>query len=168
MINQIDPFDIRTFPNFYRLKESFFKYLSKEYKKEIKDNSCTFWQGAKSGDGYGIITWGGKCYASHRVSYLIFNGVIPYNKLVRHTCDNPLCVNPKHLLLGTVSDNGIDCAKRRRLGKQKLTPKEVIEIKKALKKPYYGIVSALARKYDINSGAISAIRKGRSWIWITI
>jgi len=165
---EIDPFDISTYPNFYRLKESFFKYLTKDYKEEFKNNLCSFWQGAKSGDGYGIITWGGKCYATHRVSYLIFNGTIPYNKLVRHTCDNPLCINHKHLILGTVSDNGIDSVKRQRHGQQKLTKQEVIKIKIALKKPYYGIVSALARKYNINSGAISSIRKGHSWTWVTI
>jgi len=65
---------------------------------------CFLWTGAKSSSGYPCINVNGNTKLAHRVSYVLFNGNIPKNKLVMHSCNTPLCVNPDHLYLGTHSD----------------------------------------------------------------
>lgn len=65
--------------------------------------------------GYGEFKYdGGLRISAHRASYLIHNGAIPDGHLIRHTCDNPPCIEPSHLLTGTVADNSADMAERRR------------------------------------------------------
>jgi hypothetical protein len=68
---------------------------------------------------YGKITWGtgGISHSSvlvHRLSFIVFNGPLLPGQVVRHTCDNPPCVNPKHLIAGTHADNMADMVKRGR------------------------------------------------------
>ena len=79
-------------------------------------NNCFNWSGAKS-NGYGIMSshFGKSPYKSHRVSYELFNGEIPLGFVVRHKCDNPSCVNPEHLEIGTQKENIKDASKRNRL-----------------------------------------------------
>ena len=72
---------------------------------------CWTWAGSKTRQGYGCIGSGGK-YApvvkAHRVSWELNRGPIPQGLCVLHHCDNPSCVNPNHLFLGTVRDNWND------------------------------------------------------------
>lgn len=168
MLNQIDPFDIRTFPSFPNLKKHFLSYLPENAFKEGQEDCCWNWQGARKISGYGQINWGGQPYRANRLSYIIFNSAIPYNKIVRHTCDNPNCVNPNHLILGTNQDNSIDMVKRNRQRNQKLTQEKVVEIKNTLKKPYLGICRDLAEKYNVSQSTISMIKTNRIWKWLTI
>jgi hypothetical protein len=73
---------------------------SKEYiseNSEIDINGCWIWVRAKDKYGYGMSTFKGNPIKAHRLSYLTFFGEIPNNLHVLHTCDNPSCVNPKHL-----------------------------------------------------------------------
>lgn len=83
-------------------KEFFFKNIS--YKNI---NDCWIWQGRKDKDGYGIM-WNKKATKAHRYSYEIHFGQIPNNLIICHKCDNPGCVNPKHIYAGTHSDNAKD------------------------------------------------------------
>ncbi len=73
-------------------------------------NSCWEWQGGINGDGYGNSYNGEGVEAAHRISYRIHNGKIPYGMVIMHKCDNPSCVNPNHLKLGTQSENMQDCS----------------------------------------------------------
>lgn len=97
---------------------------------KLGPNECWNWTGGKSG-GYGVIggVLNGKRYVpvgqnmlAHRVSWIIANGDIPevdgsddaHGTVVRHTCDNPLCVNPGHLVIGTQAQNIKDMWDRKR------------------------------------------------------
>jgi hypothetical protein len=79
-------------------------------------NGCVEWSGVKNRDGYGILS--GKRFCSsrlaHRNSFTLHVGPIPDGALVCHKCDNPSCINPDHLFLGTVRDNNVDRANKGR------------------------------------------------------
>lgn len=81
-----------------------------------KSDGCWLWLGTKSADGYGSIRHAGKMRKAHRVAYELMRGVIPDGGQICHHCDNPACVNPDHLFVGTNRDNMID---RQRKGRSK-------------------------------------------------
>jgi hypothetical protein len=83
------------------------RFLTKVIKCE---NGCWEWTFYKDKDGYGIY----KQRRAHRVAYELWKGKIPVGQLVRHKCDNPPCVNPEHLEIGTQSDNMRDMVERGR------------------------------------------------------
>ena len=75
------------------------------------NSGCWLWIGSLKNSGYGQVGWGSvldgsrTMLSAHRAAYLAFNGPIPDGLLVRHICDNKVCVNPDHLIVGTQSDN---------------------------------------------------------------
>jgi len=71
---------------------------------------CWLWTASRSEEGYGFIRISSSTKKAHRVSFELFVGVIPDGMLVLHSCDNPPCVNPAHLKLGTDATNAIDKA----------------------------------------------------------
>lgn len=82
--------------------------------KVIKADNCWKWIGSKYPNGYGYIYYNKNHIGSHRVSWEIHNGIIPDKMCVLHKCDNPNCINPKHLFLGTMSDNTKDMVSKHR------------------------------------------------------
>lgn len=76
---------------------------------EIDNNSdCWLWKGGTNNVGYGMIRDGIGMRTAHRVSYELHVGPIPKGKHICHSCDNPKCVNPNHLWVGTHSENMLD------------------------------------------------------------
>lgn len=86
----------------------FLRYINK-----YGPNSCWIWTGASS-KGYGVFKSKDKTGSAHRYSYELHKGQIPSGLFVCHHCDNPICVNPAHLFLGTASDNMQDKLKKQR------------------------------------------------------
>ena len=134
--------------------------------KVQRTEGCWLWIAALHGKGYGHMRVAGKVEKAHRVSYEIFNGPIPYGMMVLHTCDNPRCVNPDHLFLGTNKDNMADMAAKGRgnapRGEEqhlaRLTEAAVQSIR-ASRKP--GI--ALARDFGISPQTVCDVRKRKTW-----
>jgi len=79
-------------------------------------NECWIWKASINNKGYGLLSPGGTTHKklAHRISYELFIGPIPEDTLVLHQCDNPRCVNPEHLFLGTHKDNYDDMVRKGR------------------------------------------------------
>ena len=84
-------------------------------------NACWEWQAGKFPKGYGAFYFNGKCQRANRVSWILTKGEIPKGLKVLHSCDNPPCVNPLHLSLGTTADNMKDRDQRGRHKNMKKT-----------------------------------------------
>jgi hypothetical protein len=154
------------------------KYIDRFYTKVDKTttpNGCWIWTASKDDKGYG--NYGcpenskNKKYRAHRFSYLISKGPIPEDLVVRHKCDNPSCVRPEHLELGTQYDNIQDRVNRNRSntaigsksGSSKLIDDQVKEIKTRVKLGYYGNVKELSLEFNISKSAIRKIALNKTW-----
>ena len=77
-------------------------------------DECWEWQAGLNPDGYGRVSLGYRMYSAHRVSYFLKHQKDPGDLCVCHSCDNPKCVNPNHLWLGTFGDDMRDMTKKER------------------------------------------------------
>lgn len=97
---------LRSHDNIKKKRKSFIEKFCLVLNESLVKNSCWIWAKGKDRKGYGQFHFGKHgTYKAHRVSYEIFNGVIPEKMHVCHTCDLPPCVNPDHLWIGTNQDN---------------------------------------------------------------
>lgn len=143
------------------------------------EDACWEWQAHTYWDGYGAV-WMGVQMRAHRVAYELVNGDIPPGMLVCHKCDNRKCVNPKHLFVGTHSDNLNDAfqkhrranssellTKLRRIRKgegnpqAKLTWEKVIKIRQ--ERASGSLLTEIANRYGVSISSICGITNGRSW-----
>ena len=85
----------------------------------ISNTGCWEWSRSRNKDGYGHLYCGGRVVSAHRFSWMLFYGPIPKGLCVLHKCDNPTCVNPNHLFLGTQLDNLKDMRAKNRASSNK-------------------------------------------------
>lgn len=135
------------------------------HRSRLAENGCWEWTWSKATGGYGGFFRDGKSQRAHRVSYEAFVGKIPKGLVIRHACDNPACINPDHLDVGTMKDNALDREARGRrdvkgeqIGTSKLTEKEVLEIKRSDLS-----LTFLSEIYGVGKSNIWLIRTGKSW-----
>jgi hypothetical protein len=116
--------------NIQKLKEASLPNTKTHPKKIILDNiievdGCWIWNKSITSNDYGKATYLNRSWRAHRLSYTLFKGEIPGNQFVCHKCDNPRCVNPEHLFLGSATDNMQDCVNKGRYKNVKKTKPEV-------------------------------------------
>lgn len=114
--------------------------------------------------GYGQVREGSKMRKAHQVAYERHKGEIPKGQLVRHICDKRNCINPKHLILGTVQDNSDDMVKRKRSAVErnvhaKLTWDDVRSIRASEL-----TVEQLSRKFNVQTKQIRRILRNEQWL----
>ena len=137
-----------------------------------KTSRCWIWNGTKDIKGYGVMKIEKKMYKAHRLVYELFIGSIPkdpinyHGTLVMHKCDNPSCVNPDHLFLGTAADNAHDRDMKGRTARQKgsihggskLTESQVIAIRKDPR-----IAKEISKDYGVSRQQITGIKLRKAW-----
>ena len=133
-------------------KTTFESFMS----KVEKTDTCWNWKGHKDRKGYGQTKLSGKRFGAHRLSYL-FHLQDPGKNHVLHKCDNPKCVNPDHLFLGTHQDNMSDMSIKGRSPNQKIKPNDVITIRKAIKDGFKQ--SHIAFYFDVHSSSIKRVNR---------
>lgn len=140
---------------------------------EAVDGECWNWARTTNNYGYGTLTVNGKTVFAHRLAYELGVGEVPEGMHVLHSCDNPRCINPSHLSVGTRSQNMKECSERGRAripkqinlgevnGASKLTEGDVVAIRGLLSK---GLSQReIAARFKVSQQTISHIKNDKKW-----
>lgn len=139
------------------------------FNRVVENSSgCHIWKGASNKLGYGVVRYRGKRWATHRLAWKLANNKNPGKMFVLHSCDNPRCVNPKHLSIGTQLDNVRDCISKGRRpvnrvigssnARTKLTPSLVKLIRKSKESR-----RKLGKEIGVDQATIRAVVYRRTW-----
>ena len=143
--------------------------IDRFWKNVQKTETCWLWIGPKSDSGYGILSIDGRSERAHRFAYETFNGRIPHGEFVCHSCDNPACVNPSHLWVGSHSENMRDMVAKNRHRKtpnlygelhplSKLTADDARKIREDSRAAKY-----VANDYGVSPTLIRRVRRREMW-----
>lgn len=145
------------------------------WEKVNKTEGCWEFGGDRDKHGYGRVdVFGRAVVLAHRYSWEVTHGAIPKGMCVLHRCDNPPCVRPDHLFLGTQKDNMQDAALKGRLRlpdtsgpnsrTAKLTAEQVVEVRTRYAKVSPELtITELARVYDMRRDTMSDILRGKTY-----
>lgn len=131
------------------------------WKKVSKTRTCWNWVGSITQKGYGSIRPTGITRMAHRYSWYLAYGSLDKRTFVCHKCDNPRCVNPRHLFLGTAQDNTDDMIRKNRqkwYTRRKLSDAQIHQIRAVR-----GKHAVLAKKFNVNQSTISRILNNKIW-----
>lgn len=139
------------------------------WSKVVVADGCWYWTASVNSAGYGRISWQGVPKLAHRVSWELHYGAIPSGLLVCHHCDNPPCVNPEHLFLGTKLDNSIDMVAKGRSpkacgeksGMAKLTASQVADIRRLVRSGETQVF--VASIYGVHPAHVSRLVNRKRW-----
>lgn len=147
------------------VEKRFWKYVTKG-----AEDACWEWCGSRQPKGYGTFRVEGRTLKTHRVSYELHKGPIPEGLWVLHKCDNPPCVNPAHLWLGTNADNVADKTANGRafrlIGERHHKAKITDEIVRKIRAEWaaggktYPQIGAM---FSINSEIVGRVVRRKSW-----
>lgn len=147
--------------------------IARFWSKVRKGDSCWEWTAGAFRGGYGCFhianksRWRACSVKASRFAWAIENGRVPFGLLVRHTCDNPACVRPSHLIVGTQTDNMRDAVVRGRQSRGEGRPlaKMTDERVRALRERRAQGISfmQLAREFGISDWTVRGICGGRRW-----
>lgn len=157
------------------LRQNADKFWNKVDKRS--DSECWPWTKSLLRGGYGHFQFRHngkkKSFRAHRVSYMLTNDVdITKDELVCHKCDNPICVNPNHLVLGDNFSNMGDCVRKGRQakgsghGKSKLTEPLVVDIRRKIASGQ--TKSSIAKEFNVSVVTIVDINHRRTWKHIPV
>jgi hypothetical protein len=132
----------------------------------IDKSGCWIWEGSCIPRGYGMIRFNGGSILVHRAMWMLTHGKIPKGMNVCHRCDVRACVNPEHLFTGNQKENMLDCNRKGRNGKNKLTIAMIKEIRSVAGYGHRsGIMSSLAKRFGVSGSTISLVYHGKRQQW---
>ena len=132
------------------------------------NTGCWFWIKSLTIDGYGRMGYMGSLMLSHRASYLAHKGDIPKGYCVCHKCDNPSCINPEHLFLGTHEQNMNDRNSKKRdprgimFSHTKFTESDIRKIRTVYKQGGLSMAK-IGKQFNTDSSQIYRIVRGKTW-----
>jgi len=133
---------------------------------------CHLWLGAIDAAGYGKVWLDGRTVHAPRASWMAHRGPIPSGLIICHRCDNPPCINPDHLFVGTHKDNAADRTRKGRFARcgqaGEINPAAVLS-----KETVIAIFTAeggtmeISRRFGVPPSSVSGIRLGQRWRSVT-
>lgn len=158
------------------------KDIDRFFTKFRKTDGCWIWDAGKTPNGYGNFYVSGRSIGAHVFAFIFYNRYKP--EIVRHSCDNPPCVNPHHLLPGDQHENVLDARERRRTprtsrftaptiplkntageknGRAKLKIHQVYQIREKYERENRTSLRILASEYGVSKSLIQSIIQGKTW-----
>lgn len=133
-------------------------------------DDCWPWRGLINNKGYGLASLDGRVMAAQRAVYMLLVGPIPDDLDACHHCDNPPCVNPGHIFIGTRADNMQDASRKGRLRRGDRHVHRVLteaQVRRAHGLRRSGMrVADISRKLDLPYKTLWAALRGKSWAWL--